>query len=368
MKSILFILLLIQCTLHQGLRAQNAVQDQWVIVLDAGHGGKDPGAVGKRSHEKDIVLDIVLRVGKYLKANFSDIKVVYTRSTDVFIELEKRARIANDVHADLFVSVHCNANAKTSPNGTEVFVMGPEKTEANLAVAMKENSVALLEDNHEENYDGIDPNSAEAYIAFSVFQNMYIERSLKMAQFTMKHMNKQVGLLDRGTKQAPFFVLYKTAMPAILIETGFISNLSDEAILMSDAGKEKIAYAIYLAITDYRNETENASFKAGPMNQIGTSTDTAATANATGIIFKVQFASFKEVIAISDKRFAGLGEITYQKSGEYYKYYCGSTTSYSDISTILAQAKTKGYSDAFIVAFKNGQQISVQDARKQTGQ
>ncbi|PKP04394.1 MAG: N-acetylmuramoyl-L-alanine amidase [Bacteroidetes bacterium HGW-Bacteroidetes-6] len=373
MRVILFILILLQFVFLPSLQSQTD-NNKWVIVLDAGHGGKDPGALGKRSKEKDIVLDLVHRVAKYLDENFDDVKIVYTRNTDVFIELDKRAKIANDAEADLFISVHCNANAKTTPNGTEVYVMGLNKTEANLEVAMKENSAALLEDNHEEKYDGIDPNSSEAYIAFSIFQNIFIERSLNMAQILMKSMNKHVGLFERGVKQAPFFVLYRTAMPAILIETGFISNYSDETILMSEAGKEKIAYAIYVAITEYRNLTQNKSFQTGPMhkteenNSANNSQTNSTISQAEGVVFRIQFASFKDIVATTDQRFSSLKNVVYEKSGNYYKYYCGESALYSEVSNYLPEVKKAGYADAFIVAFKNGTPISVQDARKLSGQ
>ncbi len=375
MRAILFIFVIFQFAFLPLLQAQTSNNKKWIIVLDAGHGGKDPGALGKLSKEKDIVLDIVHRVAKYLDENFDDVQVVYTRNTDVFIELDKRAKIANDAEADLFVSVHCNANPKTSPHGTEVFVMGLNKTEANLEVAMKENSAALLEDNHEDKYDGIDPNSSEAYIAFSFFQNVFIERSLSMAQILIKNMNKYVGLFDRGVKQAPFFVLYRTAMPAVLIETGFISNYNDETFLMSDAGKEKIAYAIYLAITEYRNSTQNKSFQPGSMHKIeensssNNSTQTNSTTTQTeGIVFRIQFASFKEIVPTSDTRISGLKNVVYEKVGTYYKYYCGENASYSEVSNYLPDVKKTGYTDALIVAFKNGAPIGVQDARKLTNQ
>jgi len=372
MKYILFILSLC-CTLFTDvIIAQTAATDTWTVVLDAGHGGKDPGALGKRSKEKDIVLDIVLRIGAYLNKTDAQIKVVYTRKTDVFIELDRRAKIANEAKANLFVSVHCNANEKTSPHGTEVFVMGPEKTEANLAVAMKENSAALLEDNHQDRYDGIDPNSTEAYIAFSMFQNMYINNSLTMAQLTMKYMNSKVGLYDRGTKQAPFFVLYRTAMPSVLLESGFISNLSDEDLLMSDAGKEKIAYAMYLAINAYRNETKKLDIAPVAMKTVQTtapaeSSNTQSSDNK-GVVFKIQFASFKEIIASGDSRIKNLKNVSYTKAGNYYKYFCGESASYTEALAYLTEVRAKGYSDAFLVAFSNGESISVQDARKLSGQ
>jgi N-acetylmuramoyl-L-alanine amidase len=369
MKHILFLLCIAGLLFADGIRAQNQTNSKWTVVLDAGHGGKDPGALGKRSKEKDIVLDIVLRVGSYLK-NHEDVKVVFTRNTDIFIELDRRAKIANEAKANLFISIHCNANEKTSPNGTEVFIMGLNKTEANLAVAMKENSAALLEDNHEDRYDGIDPNSSEAYIAFSLFQNIYIERSLKMAQLVIKNMNEHVKLVDRGTTQAPFFVLYRTAMPSILIETGFISNLSDESVLISDAGKERIAYSVYCAILSFRNETENMNVLPVAMRTVTEEPvmhDNTGLQN-NGVVFKIQFASFKEVVPITDSRFKGLKKVTYEKAGAYYKYYCGETISYKEALDYLTEVRNSGYKDAFMVAFNNGASLSIQDARKMIGQ
>ncbi|HBG71217.1 MAG: hypothetical protein A2W93_02120 [Bacteroidetes bacterium GWF2_43_63] len=368
MKHILFILCIAGLLVSEIATAQNSTNGNWTVVLDAGHGGKDPGALGKRSKEKDIVLDVVLRVGKYLK-NHDNIKVVYTRSTDVFVELDRRTKIANDAKADLFISMHCNANEKTSPNGTEVYVMGLNKTEANLAVAMKENSAALLEENHEDRYDGIDPNSTEAYIAFSLFQNIYIERSLTMAQLIMKNLNNRLKLYDRGTKQAPFFVLYRTAMPSILIEAGFISNYNDESVLMTDAGKEKIAYSIYNAIISYSNETENLGNIAVGMNQIEeTVVQNETSMQSAGVVFKIQFASFKEIVPLSDSRIKSLKNVSYSKAGTFYKYFCGETNSYNEALNYLTEVRNSGYKDAFMVAFSNGASISVQDARKMSGQ
>lgn len=368
MKYILFILCLCVLIAPIGISAQNSTSEKWTVVLDAGHGGKDPGALGKRSKEKDIVLDVVLRVGTYLK-NHDNIKVVYTRSTDVFVELDRRTRIANEAKADLFISVHCNANEKTTPNGTEVFVMGLNKTEANLAVAMKENSAALLEDNHEDRYDGIDPNSSEAYIAFSLFQNIYIERSLSMAQLLMKNLNNRLKLYDRGTKQAPFFVLYRTAMPSVLIESGFISNYNDETILMSDAGKEKIAYSIYSAIISYSNETEKLGNTAVAMRSVEEPVvQEEQPQQSNGVVFKIQFASFKEIVPVTDSRFKSLKNVSYQKAGTFYKYFCGETNSYTEALNYLSEVRSNGYKDAFMVAFNNGESISVPDARKMSGQ
>ncbi|NLL28024.1 MAG: N-acetylmuramoyl-L-alanine amidase [Bacteroidales bacterium] len=372
MNKLFFILFIIFMAANFKISAQNATAEKWTVTLDAGHGGHDPGALGKRSQEKNIVLDIVLRVGKYLE-NHNDIKVVYTRKTDVFLKLSARTNIANKAKSDLFISVHCNASKNTTPSGTEVFVMGLDRSETNLEVAMQENSVALLEENYEENYGGINPNSAEAYIAFSMYQNMYLDRSLSFAQKVMKQMNSLVGLKDRGTKQGPFFVISHTTMPSVLIEAGFISNYSDETVLMSESGKENIAYAIYKAIIAYKNETTYSSdnivdIKKASNNQVSSQvnneTNKDNNTNSNEVIFKIQFASFKTEIPLSDKRFKDIKKVSCTKINGFFKYFCGGTNSYKEISDYLAEIQKKGYKDAFIVAYVGGKQTSIKEARK----
>ena len=339
----------------------------WVVVLDAGHGGKDPGAVGKRSYEKDIALIIVLKTGAYIQKHFNDVEIIYTRSTDKFVELYKRAEIANKAEADLFISVHCNASTKSSPNGTEVFVMGLNKTEANLQVAIKENKSALLEDDHNSNYDGIDPNSSEAYIAFSLYTNMHLDLSLLMAQKTMDAFNNNVNLTDRGIKQAPFFVLYKTSMPSILIEAAFISNYNDESYLMTKEGQNTMAYSIYKAFVDYRNTIDKSNHIALAIEKVQNNNSSVASTN-NDIVFKIQFASFKEIISASDSRFKVLSDVHYEKDGSYYKYMCGTSSLHSDTKKELEKVKALGYKDAFIVAYNNKIRISISDARRITAQ
>ncbi|PLW91884.1 MAG: N-acetylmuramoyl-L-alanine amidase [Marinilabiliales bacterium] len=370
MKRIFFIILvmLISCAAF----AQAPYQKSWVVVLDAGHGGKDPGAVGKRSHEKDIALNIVLKTGEYIQKHFKDVEIVYTRSTDRFVELYRRAEIANQANADLFISVHCNANSRTSPNGTEVFVMGLNKTEANLQVAIKENNSVLLEDDHTENYDGIDPNSSEAYITFSLYTNMHLDLSLLMAQKTMEAFNTHVKRADRGIKQAPFFVLYKTTMPSILIETAFISNYEDETYLMSAEGQNSMAYSIYKAFVEYRNSVDGSNYQPMQMGNAsqstGSSSSSGTSASAEDIVFKVQFASFKEIFSADDPRFSGMTDVHYVKDGSYFKYMCGTNASYSKAKEELTKAQSNGYKDAFLVAYQNGKRISVSEARRISGQ
>lgn len=352
------------------ISAQNTTSEKWTVTLDAGHGGHDPGALGKRSQEKNIVLDIVLRVGKYLE-NHNDIKVVYTRKTDVFLKLSARTNIANKAKSDLFISVHCNASKNTTPSGTEVFVMGLDRSETNLEVAMQENSVALLEENYEENYGGINPNSAEAYIAFSMYQNMYLDRSLSFAQKLMQQMNSLVGLKDRGTKQGPFFVISHTTMPSVLIEAGFISNYSDETVLISEKGKENIAYAIYKAIIAYKNETTSSSSSIVDLNKTSNNdannqinNEVNKNENSNEVIFKIQFASFKTEVPLSDKRFKNINKVSCTKINGFFKYFCGDTSSYSEINSYLAEIQKKGYKDAFIVAYVGGKQTTIKEARK----
>ncbi|NWJ49410.1 MAG: N-acetylmuramoyl-L-alanine amidase [Bacteroidetes bacterium] len=222
------------------------------IVIDAGHGGHDPGARGKSCREKDITLSIALKTGKLIKKNCPGVEVIYTRETDVFVELYRRAQIANENKADLFISIHCNANPSPFPYGTECYVMGLHKSDANLAVAKTENASILLEDNYSKRYDGFDPNSPEAYIIFNLFQNAYLDKSLDFASRVETNFTAHTQMPDRGVKQAGFLVLYRTTMPGVLVETGFISNTKDEAFLMSPKGQDRVAFSIYRAFDEYR--------------------------------------------------------------------------------------------------------------------
>ena len=237
--------------------AQNNVNKIDRVVIDAGHGGADPGALGKHSREKDIVLAIALKTGEYIEKNMPDVKVIYTRKTDVFIELYKRAQIANESHADLFISIHCNSNPKTAPFGAETYVMGLHKSVDNLEVAKLENAAILLESDYTANYEGFDPNSDEAYIVFNLYQDIFLEQSLTMAVNVQDQFRERVGRNDRGVKQAGFLVLYRTTMPGVLIETGFLSNMAEESYLMSEEGQVYLASAIYRAFRDYKNGVES---------------------------------------------------------------------------------------------------------------
>jgi len=227
------------------------------IVIDAGHGGKDPGCHGGHSKEKEIALKIALKLGKYINKNIPDVEVVYTRTKDVFVELDERANIANKAKADLFVSIHCNSAGSSSPHGTETFVMGIHKNNDNLHVAKRENSVILLEDNYEENYKGFDPTDPVAsHIALKLYQNAYLNQSILFANMVEKEFKERARRNSRGVKQAGLVVLFKTDMPSVLIESGFLTNKTEESYLLTDDGQSYIASAIYRAFKEYKTVME----------------------------------------------------------------------------------------------------------------
>jgi N-acetylmuramoyl-L-alanine amidase len=228
-----------------------------VVVIDAGHGGHDPGNSGKKTKEKDICLKIALKVGAYIEKNVPGVKVVYTRKTDKYIALDERANIANKHKADLFICIHANSHTTSKPYGTETFVMGMHKDNSNFEVAKRENSVILMDENHEERYEGFDPNSPESYILFSLTQSAYQESSLLFAQKVEDQFREKVGRLSRGVKQAGFVVLWRTTMPSVLIETGFLSNPKEEQFLMEERGQDLMASAIYRAFKEYKSEIES---------------------------------------------------------------------------------------------------------------
>ena len=228
------------------------------IVIDPGHGGDKPGAIGKHCQEKDLTLSIAKKFGKLVSDNYPDVKVVYTRTTDVDVTLAERANIANRNKADLFISIHINSHPTTVPNGMETYVMGLSRSRSNMEVAKKENADILQEDGYQNNseYSGFDPNSPESYVMFAMYQNAYLDKSLNFAQFAQDQYKSNIKTLNRGVKQAEFFVLYKTAMPAVLTEVGFISNPAEEAYMMSDEGQATIAVCLLNAFANYKAHEE----------------------------------------------------------------------------------------------------------------
>lgn len=238
------------------------------IVIDAGHGGDDPGCVINGFSEKNITLSIALKLGNYIEKNLKDVEVIYTRKDDSFVELRQRAEIANSAKADLFISIHCNSNPSSAPFGVETYVMGNHRSKANLEVAQKENASILLEDDYLKKYDGFDPNSTEAYIIFSLYQNAFLEQSLSLASKVQKQLRDRASRFDRGIKQAGFLVLFKTTMPSILVETGFLSNSFERTFISSVKGQEYIASAIYRAFKEYKSGVESTKYKKDDVDEL----------------------------------------------------------------------------------------------------
>ncbi|MEI6554952.1 MAG: N-acetylmuramoyl-L-alanine amidase [Paludibacter sp.] len=237
----------------------NAQDTRFTVVLDAGHGGHDPGAKTLNNREKDINLAVTLILGNIIEQNFRDVKVVYTRKTDVYLTLQERANVVNDHHADLFICVHTNSSPGSSAYGAESYTLGLAKTKANLDVAMRENSVITLEEDYKTKYHGFDPNSVDSYIMFEFMQDKYIDRSVDFASVIQKQFHKYCGRLDRGVRQAGFWVLHRSACPSVLVELGFISNPSEERYLISSDGQKELATAIFNAFVDYKRAHDKKS-------------------------------------------------------------------------------------------------------------
>ena len=371
--GIVVIIFLLNNAVFAGKPLKNNKLD--VVVIDAGHGGHDPGAIGSKSKEKDIVLALALKLGKMIETNFSDVKVIYTRKTDEFVELHRRAQIANENHADLFISLHINAAENKAVNGFSTYVMGLHKSEANLEVARKENASILLEDNYKTSYDGFDPNSPEANIIFSLYQNAYLEQSLDLSAKIQKQFMKRIAAKDRGVEQAGFLVLYKTAMPAILVESGFISNQKEEELINSDKGKSNIVLSIFEAFKEYKYKVEGFNnqaqvYVAKTESESQNTKPTVSTHNDTlsddksEVYFRVQFATSSVEKNITDKEILQIGEVKVYSHNGLYKYTLGNETSLRDANRLLIKLQEKGFKDAFVVAFLNGERITPAEAVK----
>lgn len=357
-----------------------AVQSQtkkFKVVLDAGHGGKDYGATYHGNIEKKISLNTVLKVGEIL-AKESNIEVVYTRKTDVFIELNERAAIANRSKGHLFVSMHCNANDNLEASGNETYVMGVTRNAANLEVAKKENAVVTLESDYKIKYDGFDPKSPESVMGISIMQEENIQQSIDIAGKVQQAFTKFTPNRNRGVKQAGFLVLRKIIMPRVLIEMGFVSNKSEGAFLNSEEGQNKVAEAISKAILGYRDdffksETAILPKKEEPKKETVKKTDIKKTdvKNTTdaklvleGVSFKIQISASGKKLETIPQNFNGLKNISVEKENTIYKYFYGATTSYATAKQLLEEAKTKGYTSSFIVPIKNGKKIKLSEAIK----
>ena len=354
------------------------------VTLDAGHGAHDFGAVYHGHIEKNITLAIVLKVGKILEAN-PNITVNYTRKNDTFIELVERSSIANRADANIFVSIHCNANKNNAACGSETYVMGLNKNASNLAVAKSENAVITLEKDYKQKYEGFDPNNPSSMIGLTLMQEEYIENSIALAS---KIQDKFSGInrKTRGVKQAPFMVLHKAYMPRVLIETGFISNQEEGALLDSEDGQQEIAQAIADAVISYKKEyfgsngneiiiVEKPSKKMAEEPVVEVIPPTVKNESIVVkqqpnpeipvIIFKVQIAAANKKLELTPSNFKGLNNVeATSENGQLYKYTYGETSDYDTAKRNLEEAKAKGYASAYIVAYKDGKKISVQEALK----
>lgn len=371
---------------------------KFVVALDAGHGDHDYGAVFNGHIEKNINLAVALKVGKLLEKS-SGIEVVYTRKSDQLLDLIERANIANKADATIFVSIHCNGNKNTAADGSETYVMGMSKNASNLEAAKRENAVVALEKEYQQKYVGYDPKTPESLSKVVTNKELYLDQSILLAGKIQNHFIDELDKKSRGVKQAPFIVLNNAYMPKVLIELGFLSNPAEGAYLDSDEGQEGMAKAIADAIISYKKENFNAA-KGGtekpsqkmendksysPADSVST---TKAVAKATDpkkpevkkpepkevpkpepvvageVSFKVQLSASGKMIDTTPSNFKGLSSIGVTSEGTLYKYTYGNTASYEEAKRLLAEAKSKGYTSAFIIAFKSGKKVSVQEALK----
>lgn len=323
------------------------------VVIDAGHGGKDPGCHGKKSKEKEVALGIALALGKKIEENFKDVKVIYTRKTDVFVELDERAKIANDNNADLFICIHANSAGSASAKGADSYVLGLHRTAAQKEIARRENAVVELESNPKK-YEDITP---DKLIARTMQLSVYLNQSILFANNIQKEF-KKLGRVDRGVKQAGFVVLYKTTMPSVLIESGFLTNASDEAFLSKKENQVKMAGAIFNAFKIYKEDRDKVA-KAIEEND---GEPVKEEEKKPEVEFKIQLASSGTKIETQAYNFKGLTNVECKKVDRYYRYFYGHTSSYEKIKESLKVAQNKGYKDAFILAFSEGNRISLKKA------
>lgn len=331
------------------------------VIIDAGHGGKDPGAIGVTGvKEKNIVLSIAQKTANYVKQNFSDVEVILTRDSDVFLELHERSSLANESNADLFISIHANSAGSSSAHGTETYVLGLHKTEANLNVAKRENAVIELEDNHDEHYS-FNPNSAEGHIMMSMAQNAYLDQSIFLASEIQDQFENRVSRHNRGVRQAGFYVLYKTTMPSILIELGFLSNPEEEAFLNSSQGQDYMASAVYRAIKDYKIFVDN-KWKENELNKQTQQAVTEAAISTTGRVYCIQVYASKYKADEKSKVYNDFTKVSVEQAENgVYRYVVNSYDTYKSASADLINVSKKGYQGAYIVAYENGKRVQVYD-------
>lgn len=346
-----------------------------LVVIDPGHGGRDFGAVYGKFKEKDIVLDIALKLGNYIRSRFPETKVIYTRDQDVFVPLHRRADIANQNKADLFISIHVNYVNSGYVQGAETFVLGEHRSEENLEVAKKENAVILLEDDYNTTYEGFDPNSPESYIMFELVQDEYLEQSVEFASDIQNEFKNTAKRKDRSVKQAGFLVLRRTTMPGVLVEAGFISHASERSFMISEEGKIKLATAIFNAFKHYKKKIENSSsfqlvtespqIEPEPNTQQlhGVINNNLKGDDKSNIFFSVQLAALSKNLAPIPENFRGETGVFQLNSGAVYRYLTGKFSDYQNAEKEKIRLQSK-FNGAFVVAVENGKLISVKKAMR----
>lgn len=358
--------------------AGHAADKDFVVVIDAGHGGKDPGAVGKKAKEKNINLNVALALGKLIEANCKDTRVIYTRRTDVFLSLNRRAQIANNAKADLFISIHTNALPKGKiARGAETYTLGMARADENLDVAKRENSVILVEENYEELYAGFNPNSSESYIMFEFMQDKYMEQSVSLAKLIQRQFKSHAKRVDKGVHQAGFLVLRATSMPSVLVELGYISTPDEENYLNSSAGVAALSRSIYNAFRSYRETQQGNAGSAAAGQQPEAKREEATEHPSTGQqpeekpetptkekqakpVFKIQIMTSSTLLKTGNSKLKGVKAAYYKENG-VYKYTYGSTTDYNEAVRMKRKIDDK-FKDAFIIAFKGDKKMNVQEA------
>lgn len=370
LRNLRFALLFLLLTLTTAQAvAQKGGKKTFTVVIDAGHGGVDPGALGKKSQEKNINFTVSNMLGEMIKKAYPEVKVIYTRTTDVKIPLARRADIANKANANLFISIHSNASTNKSANGCQTFTLGAGIDAEAKAAAMYENEVILTEDNFEETYKGFDPRSSESYIIFELMRSHDMELSVKLAEMVQKGMLGNTTLNDRGVSAAGFLVLHRTVMPSILIELGFITNSKDEGIIASKEGQAKLAKGIFNGFAEYyelygkskeEKESKSTAAKQGGTDKGKEAKVESNAKNSGKPVFKIQIMAADSKLASDDKRFKGLKTGYYKENG-IYKYTHGESEDYNKILQLKKQISDK-FADAFIVAFLNGEKINTRQA------
>ena len=360
----------------------------FTLVIDPGHGGKDPGAIGKKGKEKNINLNVALKLGNLIKENCKDVNIVYTRQKDTFVALDRRAQIANNAKADLFISIHTNSVAKgKTVRGTETYTLGLHRTEDNLEVAKKENSVILIESDYEQRYAGFNPNSAESYIIFEFLQDKNMEKSVRLATDIQKQFRNTAKRIDKGVHQAGFLVLRETTMPGVLVELGYISNPDEERYLLTEAGTSALAKSIYQAFLSYKKKfdmgdttrpalaktpekvqepapAQKPKTQSKPQTPNKPKNEPTKSTQSDKPIFKIQFLTSDKKLPAGSKLFKGLTPVGHYQEKGIYKYTYGESYDYNKVLRTKRQISSK-FKDAFIIAFKNGKKMNVNEAIKE---